>query len=78
MKLTSMQRKFLVKAALVLLLFAGCFFVLWASSGAANAQKECTESLEESCKKGDTNSSSGEMIWETLSHQFFSATEISN
>lgn len=79
MKLTFMQRKFLVRAALVLLMIAGSFMILLSSSRATTASKKtCTESIEDCSKKIRKNNSSGEMIWETLSRQFISTVEISN
>ena len=78
MKLTTMQRKYLLRAAMVFLLIAGSFIVLWSSSRAAANKKDCTESMEECSEKIKKNTPSGEMIWETLSHQFFSTVETSN
>lgn len=73
-----MQKRNLIRTALVVLLFTGSFTLLLAFSNKANSKKECTESMDECCKKDIKNTSSGEMIWETLSHQFFTTTEISN
>jgi hypothetical protein len=79
MKPTFMQRKFLVRAALVLLLIAGSFMVLLSSSRTTTGgKKTCTESIEDRSKKIRKNNPSGEMIWETLSRQFISTVEISN
>jgi hypothetical protein len=77
MKLTTMQRKYLLRVALVLLLIAGSYAVLWSSSRRNADNGTCTESMDECCKKSDQQAPSGEMIWESLSRQFFSAVEIS-
>lgn len=73
-----MQKKIVLRTLLVVLLFAGSFIVLMASSRNAESKKACTESMEECSKKGNEKSSSGEMIWESLSHQFFSTADMSN
>jgi hypothetical protein len=77
MKLTSMQRKYLLRAALILLLITGSYLVLWSSNRSQAAKANCTESMEECCKKEDSKTQSSEMIWETLSRQFFSSVESS-
>ncbi len=78
-KLTTMQRKYLLRAALILLLIAGSFMVLWTSSRSELKKNQNVESLEEcSSKSVKPSSASGEMIWETLSSQFFSSFEIAN
>lgn len=73
-----MQRKYLLRAAMILLLIAGSFIVLWSSSRTELKNTQCVESLEECAEKRIKPSASGEMIWETLSSQFFSSFEISN
>ena len=70
MKLTPMQHKYLLRAALILLLIAGSYLVLW--SATKTPKETCTESMEECCKKQTDKESSGEMIWETFSNQFIS------
>ena len=67
-----MQRKYLLRAAMVLLLIAGSYLVLWSATKAQPQKETCTESMEECCKKENDNGSSGEMIWESLSRQFIS------
>jgi len=76
MKPTKMQHKYLLRAALVMLLIAGSYLVLWASISTQN-EVTCKESMEECCKKDTDKESSGEMIWETISRQFIS-TSLSN
>ena len=67
-----MQRKYLLRAALILLLITGSYLVLW-SATKTNATKEtCTEGMEECCKKKTDKESSDEMIWGTFSRQFIS------
>ena len=78
LKPTVMQKRNLFRTTLVVLLFTGCFIVLLASSNKANSKTVCAESMDEYCKKDNKKTSSGEMIWETLSHQFFTAVDISN
>jgi hypothetical protein len=77
MKLTKMQHKYLLRAALVILLIAGSYFVLWSATKAQTQNQACAESMEDCSKKQNDNNSSGEMIWETLSRQFIS-TSIGN
>lgn len=77
MKLTTMQQKYLLRATLILLLIAGSYLVLWSSTKNQNRKETCTESLEECCKRNN-QAPSGEMIWETLSRQFFSSAGFSN
>jgi len=77
-KLTTVQRKYMIRVGLTLLLIAGSFIVLWSSSRTTASKKVCSESMEECSKKVKKGNPSGEMIWETLSTQFFSSVEISN
>lgn len=72
MKLTSMQRKYLLRAALILLLIAGSYLVLWSATKTKTSKETCTENMEECCKKQNDKESSGEVIWETFSRQFIS------
>jgi len=67
-----MQRKYLLRAALILLLMAGSYLVLWSATKNHAAKETCTESMEECCKKKTDKESSGDMIWETFSRQFIS------
>ena len=67
-----MQRKYLLRAALVLLLIAGSYFVLWSATKTRASNETCTETMEECSKKDTDKESSGEMIWETLPRQFIS------
>lgn len=69
-----MQHKYLLRAALILLLIAGSYLVLWSATRARVSKETCTESMEDCCKKQDNKDSSGEMIWETLSRQFISTS----
>ncbi|HEU4859202.1 MAG TPA: hypothetical protein VFT15_05165 [Chitinophagaceae bacterium] len=74
MKLTPMQHKYLLRAALILLLIAGSYLVLWSATRTRTSRETCTESMEDCSKKQDNKDSSGEMIWETLSRQFISTS----
>ena len=74
MKLTPMQKKYLLRAALILLLIAGSYLVLWSTTKTHSQKDACTESMEECCKNKDENDKSGEMIWETFSRQFISTS----
>jgi hypothetical protein len=78
MKLTSMQQKYLIRAALILLLVAGSYLVLFAASKNASDKENCSESMEDCSKTRKDGGSSGEIIWETLSRQFISSTASSN
>jgi len=71
-----MQKKYLVRIALAVLLITGGFIIL-SSSNKAGKKQNCNESIEECSKKKDGNAPSGEMIWESLSRQFISSIEIS-
>gem|GEM_PF-1111536 len=73
-----MQQKYLLRASLILLLIAGSYLVLWSSTKNQNRKETCTESMEECCKRNNQAAPSGEMIWETLSRQFFSSAGFSN
>jgi hypothetical protein len=75
MKLTPMQRKYLLRASLILLLITGSYLVLWSTTTGAHPQKEaCSESMDECCKKKTDKEGSGEMIWETFSRQFIATS----
>jgi hypothetical protein len=74
MKLTPMQRKYLLRAALILLLIAGSYLVLWSATKNRSQKETCTENMEECCKKKNDKESSGEVIWETFSRQFISTS----
>ena len=65
-----MQHKYLLRAALILLLIAGSYLVLWSKTRASKVA--CTESIEECCKKETDKDPSNEMIWETFSRQIIS------
>jgi len=67
-----MQHKYLLRAALILLLIAGSYLVLWSASKTPATKESCTESMEECCKKKTDKDASNEMIWETFSRQFIS------
>jgi hypothetical protein len=74
MKLTQMQRKYLLRATMILLLMAGSYLILWSATRNKPQNETCTESMEECCKKKDNKDASGEKVWETFSHQFISTT----
>lgn len=68
-----MQRKYLLRATLILLLMAGSYIILSATKN--KAQKEtCSEGMEECCKKKTDKDAPAENIWETFSHQFIFTT----
>ena len=71
-----MQKKYLLRAALILLLIAGSYLVLWSKTRTHSQKEVCTESMEECCKKKTDKDGSGEMIWETFSRQFISTSVI--
>jgi hypothetical protein len=73
-----MQRKYLLRAALILLLIAGSYLVLWSATKTPTPQQTCTESMDECCKKKVDKDGSGEMIWETFSRQFISISVFDN
>lgn len=65
-----MQRKYLFRAALILLLIAGSYLVL-RSATQSQAQKEtCTESMEECSKNKNDENFPRESLIETFSRQF--------
>ncbi|HET6768174.1 MAG TPA: hypothetical protein VFH08_12265 [Chitinophagaceae bacterium] len=74
MKLTPMQHKYLLRAALILLLIAGSYFVLWSATRSRASNATCTESMEDCGQKRNDKDSSGEIIWETFSRQFISTS----
>ncbi len=65
-----MQRNYLIRALLILLLIAGSYLVLWSATRTHSQKEACSESMEECCKKDTDKDGSGEMIWETISRQF--------
>ena len=67
-----MQRQYLLRAALILLLIAGSYLVLWSATRTRTSKETCTENMEECSKKKTDKDSSGEMIWESFSRQFIS------
>jgi hypothetical protein len=67
-----MQRKYLLRASLILLLIAGSYLVLWSATRTSSENKACSESMEECCQKKSDKNSSGDMLWESLSRQFIS------
>jgi hypothetical protein len=71
-----MQKKYLLRAALILLLIAGSYLVLWSTTKTQSQKSTCSESMEECCKNKNDNDKSGEMIWETFSRQFISTSVI--
>jgi len=71
-----MQRKYLIRASLILLLITGSYLVLWSATKARSQKEACSESMEECCKKKSEKDGSGEMIWETFSRQFISTSVI--
>ena len=74
MKLTPMQRKYLLRAALILLLIAGSYLVLWSATKTPASKETCTESMEECVKKKTDKESSGELIWGIFSGLFISVS----
>jgi hypothetical protein len=76
MKPTSMQSKYLLRAALILLLITGSYLVLWSATKTHPQKATCTESMEECCKNKNDKDGSGEMIWETFSRQFISISVV--
>ena len=72
-----MQRKYLLRAALILLLMAGSYLVLWSATRTNSKKETCTESMDECSKKKNEKDGSGEMIWESFSRQFISTSVIS-
>jgi hypothetical protein len=74
MKLSQMQKKYLLRAAMILLLIAGSYLILWSASKNQAQKETCKEGLEECCKKKSGKETSGETMWETFSHQFISTS----
>ena len=67
-----MQRQYLLRASLILLLIVGSYLILWSASRTTSQKQACSESMEECSKKRAEKDGSGEMIWETISRQFIS------
>jgi len=65
-----MIKKNTIRLAILAVLLAGTFMVLHSKAPVAKADS-CKESLDGCCKKEEKNS--GGMIWENISHQFFSS-----
>jgi len=64
-----MRQKLTLKIVLLTIALTGAFLILRSSSPASKPDDAGTESLDASCKKQE---SSG-VIWENISHQFFSS-----
>ena len=73
-----MQKKYLIRAAMILLLIAGSYFVLWASTKSNREKNTCTESMEDCCKTKPDQNSATDVIWEMLSSQFISISATAN
>ena len=71
-----MQRQYLLRASLILLLIAGSYLILWSASRTSSPKQACAESMEECCQKKADKDGSGEMIWETISRQFISVSGV--
>ena len=67
-----MQHKYLLRAALILLLIAGSYLVLWSATKSPDKPENCPESMEECCQKKEEKGSPGESLIETFSRQFIS------
>ena len=68
-----MQKKYLLRATMILLLMAGSYVILSATKN--KAQKEtCSETMEDCSKRKTDKDAPAENIWETFSHQFISTT----
>jgi len=72
-----MQKKYLLRVALAVLLITGSLIIL-SSSIKSGKKSNCKESMEECCKNKEENPPPGEMIWESFSRQFISSIEISH
>ena len=72
-----MQKKYLLRVALAILLITGSFIIL-STSNKSSKKQNCREAMEECCKNKDKNESPGEMIWENFSRQFISSIQISH
>jgi hypothetical protein len=64
-----MRRKIIIRFVIVVLVLSGMFFVL-RSPASSDKGSSSDESMECACKKQNDE---GKMIWEDLSHQFFSS-----
>jgi hypothetical protein len=73
-----MQKKYLIRAALIMLMITGSYLILWSTSKTSAGKETCCESMEECIQKKDKTDPAGEMIWENFSHQFFSLTGSGN
>ena len=72
MKLTHMQRKYLLRAALILLLIAGSYLVLWShNKGLILKKKPAQKAWKNAAKRRTDKDGSGEMIWETFPASLF-------
>jgi len=72
-----MQKKYLIRAALIMLLITGSYLILWSTSPASSPDT-CCENMEECIQKKDKPDPAGEMIWENFSRQFFSFSGANN
>jgi len=67
-----MQKKNIIRFGLIAILLAGSLVIFRSSARIGEKPSCCKESMDQCPKKSNNNDSPGDMIWETLSHQFFS------
>lgn len=67
-----MQRKYLLRAALILLLMAGSYLVLRSATNSPVKKENCKETMEECCQNKQEQNSPGESLIENFSRQFIS------
>ncbi|HEX5654144.1 MAG TPA: hypothetical protein VFX58_13780 [Chitinophagaceae bacterium] len=68
------MRKNIIRSIFVAAAITGAFLVLGSSRPDSNTNKPCKESMDQCCKK--SKSGSDNMIWETLSGQFFTSSSL--
>jgi hypothetical protein len=69
-----MQREYLLRAAMILLLIAGSYLLLRSATSNHPKTESCPESMEECCEMKEDKSSPGESLIETFSRQFISTS----
>ena len=73
-----MQKKYLIRAALILLLISGSYLVLWSTTQASSSKDICCENKQECLEKKEGADAPAEMLWDNFSRHFFSFIGSSN
>jgi len=71
-----MQKKTIIRASLIAVIVLACALIL-RSTNTISGNSTCKESIEDCRKKSKPKNPNTNIIWESLSRQFFSTSEAS-